>query len=327
MILIKPHPSWYIIDGTKIAAFQTCPRKYLFEHILGWQPPKISYDLFYGQCFHYALEEIYEISKAKGHIDYSEETILRGYNRFLKEFRKEYGELDEIPKPAKTPENTLRALLQYGDQYKNIDRFEVIQTEISGSVQIGEHKGQPQNLYFRLDTLCKDSAGYQILEHKTSSWQLALWKASFTNALQVGTGQHVTNCYAIDAPLDKFVINGFLLNKNGKNQFIRLPFKWKPENMEEWMYRASYWHGQILDNIDILLHEDLVDLGDGTYGIENASFLRSFQKNDKSEIQFNKPCSVMDYCAAWPNPLTRTMPGDFTQRFWDPREMDKSYER
>ena len=84
------HPSVGVIDSTKIKGYLTCPRKFFFEHILGWKPIDSAHDLIYGQALHYALEYIYGQWKIKGKPGYDGKDIINGFDIFLNHYRQSF---------------------------------------------------------------------------------------------------------------------------------------------------------------------------------------------------------------------------------------------
>ena len=317
------HPSLKVIDSTKIKSFQTCPRKFFFEHVLGWSPDQPSHDLWYGQAVHYALEHMYGKWKERGKPGYTERDAVEGFQKFLDHYRQKFAPDTDAGMGAKSPENTMRMLLEYIDTYQR-DSFEVVYTEISGSVVIGESvDGNIKRIFFRLDTVCLGEYGYFILEHKTSKWNQHLWRASWTFATQVGTGNHLLWSLFGDEKegVDCLRLNGIFLQAPLKTkdrnaaEFLRVPRKMSGAKMQDWLVHVNYdWDS---------IHQQIAALDKCGEGDE---IMHAFPRNPDGCVQYNRVCPFMDYCEAYLNPLKNTAPPiGFQTKHWDPRDLDSSY--
>lgn len=314
------HPSLQVIDSTKIKSFQTCPRKFFFEHVLGWRKSNSDHDLWYGQAVHYAFEHMYGQWKLRGTPGYTNRDVAEGFQKFLNHYRQKFAPDTDIQHAAKSPENTLRMLLEYAEVYKD-DNFQVLETEISGSVAIGETPdGQVKRIFFRLDTVCEGDRGIFILEHKTSKWDPTLWRASWTFDPQMGTGNHLLYSLYGDKT-DCLRLNGVFLKAPLKTKdaptcaFQRVPMRWSGRKMQDWLESVRYEWDEIHTNLHRLEQCS-----------EGDPVMKAFPRNPSGCLKFNRICEYMDYCSAFTNPLRETaLPEGFEEFFWDPREQDQSY--
>ena len=314
------HPSMQVIDSTKIKSFQTCPRKFFFEHVLGWRRQNSDHDLWYGQAVHYAFEHMYSRWKERNKSGYTQRDVAEGFQKFLDHYRLKFSADTDIQHSAKSPENTLIMLLNYAENYKN-DDFKVLETEISGSVAIGETPdGQIKRIFFRLDTVCEGDRGVFILEHKTSKWDPALWRASWTFDPQMGTGNHLLYSLYGDKT-DCLRLNGIFLKAPLKTKdsetcsFTRVPMRWSGRKMQDWLVGVKYEWDEI--------HLELERLSKCS---EGDPVMTAFPRNPNGCMKFNRVCEYMDYCSSYHNPLQHTeLPDGFDEVFWDPREQDRDY--
>ncbi len=316
-------PEWDIIDGTKISAYQTCPRRFFYEYILGWVLDVPNHNLVFGASVHEALEYIYNDWKARKLKKYDESVLDAAYEVFLESYRLKYPAHTDDEHKLKSPENVRRILGEYVKRYMNVDSFDMLHTEIAGFVPVDKSR----KIYFRLDAVVQDKRGVSILEHKTSSWNVISWANSWPLAIQPGTGLHVLNCiYGEDTYA--FFVNGLFFRsqprfkKNGEpyansskgNEFMRIPLLFTPERMEDWRQTVIYW---------ILLIERDMDILRGIDNVDNV-VMKSFSKCDKGCLSYGYLCPYHPYCTAWYNPLQRVeqMPTEFVIRHWDPRSLN-----
>jgi len=290
-----------------------CPRKYYFEHVVGWHPNLPDHHLWFGIAVHESLEYIYEQWRIEAPKTYSSDLMKAAFSVFLTKYREKYPEeTDGEFSRYKTPIGFASILREYHSKYSISDNFDVIYTEVSGSVPVGETPdGKPLNFYFVLDTLCKDSSGYFILEHKTTQWSPKLWSETFDISIQVGAGNHVLHCLYGDETRG-LIINGLVFKKDP--EVIRLPKFMSGKAMEEWLFQVEDLFRQI--HLD---HERLSETK------PTDTVMKAFPKKETGCMQFNRVCPFHSYCANCTNPLrdAETPPPDFTIEFWDPRVRER----
>ena len=301
-----------ILDNSKLKAYMTCPRRYFFEYILGWRPEHTSHDLWFGQAVHLGLEHMYDIWRERGpEFGYSR-LVQEAYHKFLEHYRKEFGVLTDIDHPEKNPANVLELFYRYAQKYGEEDKFEVIHTEISGSIPINR-EDEPKLIFFRLDTVIEDKGKRKILEHKTSKWSVSLWEQSWDKDFQPIIGSIVM--YMLYDNPGGIIMNGLFLRKDpSKIEFYRKHMNPSLRQLEAGRANLELWYDQIFGD-HARLHECK----------EEDHALRAFPCNPKGCMAYNRPCTYKDYCEAWPNPLryAETPPPGFCIEHWDPRAQDK----
>lgn len=302
--MYKEHETHSILDSTKIKEYMSCPRKFLFKYVLGWDMSDQAHDLIYGQAVHASLEYIYgEWKKKPG---YSQRTMLESMTKFMEVYRPHFGADTDDSFDPKNPTNYMRLMMQYMEEYST-DKFKVLETEIQGS-QALDNAGDKQ-LYFVLDTVCEDSRGVFIIEHKTTKWGTYLWEQSFELSIQIGIGNMILhslfpNAYGI-------IING-LIHRKTENELRRLPKPMTPKMMEVWRVYAESWYDKIQEDMNRIT---------GREGEQDI--LKAFPKNETSCLQFNRLCSYCSMCQQMDNPLLEEKPREVTVGFWDPRKREK----
>ena len=172
------HPSWNVVDSTKLNAVISCPRKYFYEYVLGWRPDVPSNHLVFGSSVHLALE--YLLTH-----DYSMESVLAAHEIFLEDYRKTFGpEMDDVYFP-KTPQNFFVVLSKYAQEYsRDLVENDVLYTEIAGTISVDEDV----DLAFRMDSVVRDKRSGMVKswEHKTGS-STYFWAEQWPLSTQVAS--------------------------------------------------------------------------------------------------------------------------------------------
>ena len=314
------HPSWNVIDSTKLKAYIECPRKYFYEYVIGWAPDTPAHALWFGSAVHTALEYMLRHKPRHGY----DPDISVPYELFLKAYREKFpADTDDTYYP-KNPDNVVRMLEQYVNTYV-VDSFKVEEVEISGSVSIGEKR----EIFFRLDAIIGEEGVRNILEHKTSAWSIPLWTNSMHMSIQAGTGLHVLkSMYGKDSPYIHF--NGLFFRKSSPpkkdgtpranaakgNELFRLPVAKSAMQMQDWLVHARFYYDSIQEDMNILSEEKV-----------DAPVMESFPKRNAGCFAYNRTCPFFDFCTTWTNPLRSckvVQPG-FVQKYWDPRDLDTEY--
>lgn len=306
--LIEVHPSWQIIDSTKLQAFQTCPRKYFYEYILGWRPETPNHHLHFGSAMHKALEYIHQ------HPESYEDNkhLMFAFTAFLDEWRKFFPESCDDMFWPKSPMVMLQALAAYVQKWSSDPQdFRVLYTEISGSAPISEDRV----IHFRMDTIIEDLQTRMkgCLEHKSASsdW---LWEAQWPLKIQVGTYSHVLHCLFQPDEIGNVIMNGIFFKKNKTNTVAlhRLPIYRTQAHLQQWLWTVNLLVDQIEYETSIML--------DGKWE-DPSQLFEAFPLCGESCIKYGV-CPFHDFCCAWSNPLARSVSGPppgFTQEYWDPR--------
>ena len=306
-----------VLDSSKLNDWQKCPRYYLYRHHLGWQSETISNHLIFGSAVHVALEHLL----LNG---YDNNAVIGAYEAFLADYRKTFSEeQDEIFEP-KTPQNFFLVLMAYANYYKrDLDNYEVLYTEIAGTVAINGE----DHIALRMDSILRDRKSGKVfsLEHKTAS-STYQWADQWPLSIQVGTYTHALNCLFGQNEVDCVTMNGLFIGKakqswkdlltTGKTknklpyEFIREPLKKSKDQMQVWLSRVNWlfeeikYHTNAINNTDAWADE----------------VLGYFPLNSNSCLDYGKLCEFHPFCCAWPNPLKRAndVPIGFVKEYWNP---------
>lgn len=325
------HPTWEIKDSSKLDTFLKCPRKYLFEYILGIRNPNENVHLVFGRAVHSAMEVLLWKGFGKAAL---EEAILAA----RKVYRGTYTSNDEDMLPelkVKNLTNLLYMLEYYVEEYSN-DEFELIGTEIGGTVPI---PNSSHRIHFTLDCLLWMRDLLWVLDHKTTGMSLGdNWEMQWNNKIQIRIYTLATCLYAIEnkIPLEKFggfILNGIGMKVNKKDpkdnrkvillptsdylilELQRVEIPADPVLISSWAAEFATWLDFLDYNMELLQKSSIID-----------PLLLAFPRCGGGECtSFNRACPHYSQCLLTQNPLSLwgTNYLDFennTPCFWNPAE-------
>lgn len=311
---IPVHPTWAVIDSTKIQTLQDCPRKYFYKFILGYQSEQPSIHLEFGKAWHEAME----ILLTEGH---SPATITKAYQQFLATYvsgmEREAMLLEELHS-SKTPSNALRALAEYAKIWHD-EPNDTMYVEVAGTAPISDDR----IIHTKTDAIRRFPQGHRnegmihSLEHKTTSRQTASWEEKWQILFQVGTYDHFMKCLFPPEEVYGVVINGAIFRaplKSGKsnNAFPRIPIHKTTEMWELWVNEANHWWDYLEWNMQQLYETSPSD-----------RVMVAFPRNSYSCTKFG--CDFPELCSVHANPLQRcgVLPLGYKQEYWDPRRNEE----
>lgn len=301
---IPYHPTWDIIDSSKLNDFITCPRQFFYRHLLGWSSTAPNNHLVFGVAWHVAMEHLL--------LDGYDKTD-EAYDMFLRNYREELPEGSDCLFEPKTPARAKLALQEYADKYRSdLSEYDVLYTEIAGTVPI-----TPAIVFhFRMDTILRGVNGYKSSEHKTKGGSFAAnWLTQWQNSTQIGTYHHVLYCLYPQDEVDGITLNGAGFLKT-KFDFQRFPFKWQKDRMQVWLNTVNYYVKELDVELACLMNSSPDD-----------DTLKAFPLRPTSCDKWFG-CPYIDYCSSWPNPLRDCdePPIGFEIKFWNPSEQPHTHE-
>ncbi len=299
--VIKEHPTWAIIDSSKLQEYQACPRKFFFRYILGWDLEITSHHLVFGESWHQAMEHIL----IHGYVP---EVLVQAANIAEVYYRQHFSASSDGERGAKVPGNIPISLAYYAQNYA-FDKFEVLYTEIRGVVPVSEDRV----LYFRMDSIMRDPMHQNLiisLEHKTAGRKDAFSK--YTTNIQSGTYNHVLYSSFEKGEVYGVIINGVVFYIKNDPLMMRLPARRNEDSMAEWLWSVN----QLMDRLDW----DMEELNESS---EDEQVMCAFAKNTEFCHQYGE-CKYYDFCHVWSNPIQYIgqPPFGFKEVWWDPSERE-----
>lgn len=310
---IPSHPTWDIVDGSKLKTFATCPRQYFYEYILGWRREAPNNHLIFGEAWHLAMEQLL----LNG---FERESVLQAYELFEAKYRETFApDTDQLYSP-KNPNRAFDALVDYVKRYRDLDtKFNTLETEIAGTVVLSEN----HTIHYRMDSILLDTEVDLIhsMEHKTASNFNQAWGMQWTLAFQVWIYTHVLYCLYPSDRVRGVLINGTAFrkvkddSKAMRHDYLRVPC-WKTEDQMQAGYETILYHMENLKTEYLVLAES--NLSDPV--------LRAFPCNPESCTKYFG-CTWHDFCVSWPNPLQRcdTPPIGFIEEWWNPADKEAKH--
>lgn len=308
---IPIHPTWGIMDSSKIQSLMDCPRGFFYSYILGWRRDEPALHLAFGSAWHAAME----VFLTNGH---GPETIRAAYEAFLTVYKEEMGlpieVLEELHR-SKTPSNALKALVEYSATWPD-NPEETLHLEKAGTAPISDSRV----IHTKLDSIRRypnehrHSGKIYSLEHKTAGRMDRTWEDKWQYLFQVGTYDHFLKCLYPPEDVSGVVINGAIFNATSF-RFPRIPVIRSKEMWELWIYEANHWWDYLEWNMRELYETS-----------PSNRVMVAFPRNSASCSKFG--CRHPNLCSFHANPLQACgqVPLDYKQEYWDPSKREEKDE-
>jgi hypothetical protein len=301
---LEYHPTFDILDATKIQSFMDSPRRFFYEYILGWRKEEPNIHLAFGSAWHEAME--YMMNNVG---NYSDSVVINAFDLFVTTFVEAYGStgMDEV----KNPDKALQALALYAKMFEG-DDFRTLYTEVAGTVPI---RLPDRLLHVKVDSIIECEDGIWSMEHKSTgnefSWNTGSWAGQWGLKPQIFGYTHFLR--ALYGPIARGVkINGLLVSKR-RVDMKRIPFRKSADMMQASLDSLNHWVDQIDWNMRQLEQESAAN-----------QTMFAFPCNGVSCTKFNT-CPYSAFCEQWPNPLQKAdrLPSGLIIDRWDPRRSEE----
>lgn len=304
---VTPHPTWSIVDATKLETFMDCPRRFFYKYVLGWEREFASHDLIFGQAWHLAMEYIILHG-------YGIDQIRRAHELFRNHYERYFPIEVQSELEPKSSAGALLALTYYCARWGAEDeQLKVLYTEIAGSITVLNGR----ILHFRMDTIVEDpQRGICSLEHKTTKTLERVFQDKWLLHMQPNLYNHVLYCLFPPEDVYGVIINGTALYKQGPRtkkppaDFLRVPCRRTPQMMNVWIH-----------NLDRILEDLEREFNLLTNTSDSQDHMSAFQQRTTNCTQY-WGCAYQDFCIGWANPVQYCgdVPAGFVKRFWNPAE-------
>ena len=305
---IPTHPTWFMVDNSKISNYKTCPRKYFYSYIFGWEGKMPNIHLVFGQAWHIAMEHL----KLTGMTVQSVEQAVR---KFEKHYRKYFSPAVDADNAPKNLLGAATGLDEYAIQYDN-DDFEVMHTEVLAKVPIS----QDRNMIVRIDYIGKSERqfpGIFGMDYKTGQRYSTAWQRQwYTNSQMKLYTMALQVYFGIINKIFGMVVDGIIFYKavqkdiGKRHRLVRIPLRVDDNMMNAWLFDINRWYS--------LLEEDMLQLAESS---KDDPVMMCFHKNEEACTMYGL-CKFHPLCCIWANPLKEceAPPQDFKIKWWNPIE-------
>lgn len=285
------HPSYEVLDASKLNTFMECPRKFFYSYLLAWRSEVPNNHLVFGSAWHKAMEHLLLHG-------YNADTVLGAFAAFEKEYRKTFTEpaTDEMFWP-KNPDRAFEALIAYTREHQGDEvKFQPLYTEIAFSVSLDPERV----MHGRMDSIVRlvETGKIASLEHKTAS-SANRWGEQWPLSMQGSLYTHALCClYGYDE-LHGIIFNGTVFKKvkgtrgGEKFEFVRETVKRSKNGMQAWHANTLYWHQAVENEYELL-----------SLTTDKHETMTAFPMNTTACSNYFG-CQFKEFCLAWKNPLQR----------------------
>lgn len=290
-------------DSTSLGLLKTCPRKYYYEVIEGWQPNGRALPLVFGIHYHSALET-YDKARAEGE---SHEVATRTAVRHAMQIQDEtVEEIRYMPRTtdctARNRENLVRNIIWYLDQFEHDAATTIIMKNGKPAVELTfkmeipmpTPAGDQMLLCGHMDRVVDFGGEIYVMDHKTTKGTLhdQYWKGySPNNQVSLYT---LASTVVLGERAKGVIISACQLAV-GFCRFARRPIHRTEGQTAEWLDEAQRWILQAQRYAETG-YWPMNDTACGLYG----------------------GCSFRKVCSADPAMRGRLLNSDYHKRVWDP---------
>ena len=300
-------------DNTKIAAYKSCPRKYLIRHILHWTPDigeRKAPALVFGGAWHEGMDAIWgsqgqpaEVKVSLAKMAFRQHWIE---NSYPDPDTMSLAEQEDLG--ARTPGTAHEMFFNYvNTRAKMLEECTVLGIEQPVAMPM---PGLSDTWYIgKLDKVFEWN-GIHIGEHKTTTAYAIKgnfqpdWTESWGSSSQVKGYQMVGTLYYPN--LQDVWVDGALVHKKVHDAFKIVPVSHSLPLLEEWITDTRRWIWSIQQEIKEL--EEVGDLSKGT-----------FRRNEDNCFEKFGRCPFLNICSTCSDP-TKLMapPPGYKVEKWEP---------
>ena len=289
------------IDSTSLGEFKTCPRKYFYSIICGYQPRQQSVHLTFGLLLHSGVETYHRArSEGNSHEDALDWTLDNGLKAtWVRELNRPWS----ADHPQKNRLSLTRALVWYLDQYKD-DALKVVHSadgkplvELTFKFDSGyraKATGEAFTLCGHLDRIVETSQNRFVADVKTTTHQLApRYFEQFDPDNQFSL-YSLAGKVAFEQDVKGVIVDALQIGTG----FIRM-------------------HRHLISRDSAKLDEWLADLEVWLSAMEQSAVSRKWPMNDKACGLYGG-CPFREVCASSPTSRRQILDSQFKRRTWDP---------
>ena len=246
-------------DSTMLGLLKTCPRKFYYTIILGYQSNGFAAHLSFGIAYHKALEQfdkdIFDgIPRAQAINNAIRFCLSYGYRDDLGRFRPY--DAQYTAEPTKTRDTLVRAVVWYLDHFKD-DPAKTFQrsngapaVELSFKINLSDFltpDGSPFLLCGHLDRVVELDDKLYWMDRKTTKGALdSRYFRTFTPSNQMSL-YNAASQILLGVPMAGGLIDACQIGVNF-TRYARHPIHRTRGQMDEWYADTKFWIGQAIDH-------------------------------------------------------------------------------
>lgn len=304
---VDPHPTWHVLDNSKLDCYRRCPRCFLYKYVFGWGSLGKNVNLIWGEGVHRMLGHCYRNGWDENIMKEAVELAVSYYREF-------FSPMEDIEYAPKTATKFGQVLQDYYNEYVEQDTLTTLHTEIAFRVRL------------RRGDIIAGRMDWTVQQRDTSLMVID-WKSSYrmpgekgTNQWQI-SGQLGTYLYALRRKYPDHEISQAMISlivpympnkrtgKQKKTGLLRIPVILSNDQLDLWEKETEVWIDRITED-----YQKLSEAGQG-------KDVQCFVRDGTSCFDFGRLCSYFDQCSIWLNPLDHIaegLPEGKQQAYWDP---------
>lgn len=287
----------FAYDSTSIGLWKSCPRKYYYSIVLGYEPRIMAPPLAFGIAFHTVMETWEKLLSCK----------IDKHTAFIRVIRLAGLLGDRLPSgdTSRSKETLVRSIVCYLDNFWEDKATTVIlpngkpAAEMHFKLPFMNYLGQEVFICGHIDRLAQWQDKVYVSDFKTSKYQLDnRFFSQFKPNTQLPL--YLTACHIIAEDIQDFpsahgvIIDGIQLGVNF-TRYARHIVEFSLEEINEYIIDLQYWVKQAMD----------------------ACAQNYFPQNTES-CQKYSGCHFLEICSKSPARRQAYLEGNFVKRTWNP---------
>lgn len=229
-------------DATSLTSFMTCPRRYQYEVIEGWQK-KDQDHLIFGLAYANALESYYVQTTGGEDPEIALRNIVRGALIETK---------DWVPSQTyKTRETLIRSIVWYFEHFKDDPTEVVVLKSGKPAVELSFSYELDDGIFWcgHIDRLVNYNDHIYVMDQKTTRYILSSYYFQKFNPHQQMSGYTFSAKTFWSMPVKGVIIDAAQI-KVGSTEFARGFTSRTDEQLEEWYNDTMYWIKRAMETAD-----------------------------------------------------------------------------
>jgi len=279
-------------DSTSLGALKTCPRKYLYQIILGFSPRSMSFHLRFGILYHKALENYDKITGTH------DERVIKSILSIAPDLCEPDGSCWDTGDTGKSVPNLIRSIIWYLDHFRNDAAKTIILANGQPAVELSFRFNLTTDILLcgHLDRVVEFGLQTWVMDRKTTkgalgSYYMAQFNPNNQMTLYSAASRIVLNQAARGVIIDAAQI---LVSET---RFARGFTERSDEDIEEFFTETKFYLNQA----------------------QHFTETKLWPKNDQACGNYGG-CAFREVCSAPPRMRETILRSNFVSNFWDPLE-------